>query len=108
MFYLDGESIVVSGAVHRALNDVVGRMTENSVSGWQGNYKIFLDHDGQIEAKPTEQNKRGGFQSGLTSRLVFVPTPEWVKDSNQKLYICFANELDELMRKWWGEFSLRL
>lgn len=108
MFHLDSKSIVVSDAVHRALNDLVSKMTENQVSGWQGNYEIFLDRDGQIEAKPTMQNGRGGFQSGLKLKLVFLPTPEYVKGSTQLLYICFAYEFGGLMGMWWGSYGALL
>jgi len=104
-----GGHIAISGSVHRSLNDVVGRITKNQVSGWEGNYEIILCLDGQINACATEQNTRGlNFQSTLTEKLVFLPTPEWVQNSEQNGYICFYYELEGFMRKWWKEYARHL
>jgi len=108
-YRLDGKEIVVSDSVHRSLNDVVGRVTENQVSGWEDNYEIILGLDGEIRARATERNTRGlGFESALTEKLVFLPTPEWVRDSEQKGCICFYHELEDFMGNWWKEYARRL
>lgn len=105
MYDLLRGDVAISDAVHRALNNVVNKMTDGHVSGWQDNYRIYLGSDGQVDARSTEQNNRGDFQSGLTTKLIFLPTPGWIQGTEQKVYICFYYELAELMKTWWREYA---
>ena len=107
MYKLSDEDVAISGPVYRSINDVVNKMTGGNVSGWEDNYKIFLDSDGQIKAVPVGPNKQGlfGFRSGLEKKLAFLPTPVWVKDSKRRVYFCFTHELPGLMKEWWREYS---
>ncbi len=106
MYNLSSEEVVISGAVHRALNDIVMGMTNQHISEWRGNYKIFVGLDGQIKAEPEERKSDPvGFQSGFREKLVFLPTPEWVYNTPQKIYICFSYQLPDLMLKWWEKYA---
>ncbi len=107
--YQLGANVGISPSVHRELNDVVGRMTNNRVSGWEGNYNITLGLDGKIDAQATEQNNQGlSFETGITKKLAFLPTPVWVHDSEQKGLICFVYEIEGYMSEWWKQFARRL
>jgi hypothetical protein len=101
----DGE-VVISGSVHRKLNDIISEATHHKVSGWEQHYTITIGLDGQLKARPKGENPRGleSFEFGLNnSKLVFLPNPSWVQ-SEQKVYICFDWEVAELQKRWWDGF----
>lgn len=103
MYNVSNPLVAISGAVHRELNDIVADMTKKNV-GWRDNYTIYLGADGQIEATAVKPNPHGlvgliDFKTGINKKLVFLPTPQWVRDSNQKVYICFRYELPEIMEE---------
>lgn len=107
--FLDRDCIKVSSEVHRALNDLVDRMTCHEVSGWQGNYDIVLNIDGTVDARPTKRNIENNllakdFKEKLRGELVFLPTPEWVQ-TDQGGFICFRREIPVYMKNWWDEFA---
>ena len=107
VYDISSEGVAISDAVHHALNDLAAKMTDGAVSGWQKHFRILLYSNGQVDAKPKDTNRpfHAGFQGGLTEALVLLPTPEWVRDSKQEIYICFYYELKDLMREWWEKYA---
>ena len=108
MYYdITKPDVAISGSVHRALNDVVNRMIRGKVSGWKGNYRILLSQDGHGNAMSlkSEEDHFGIF---LDRKLVVLPTPKWVGSTEQKVYLCFAYELQELMNHWWCQYAENL
>lgn len=103
VYDLANESIAISGAVCRGLNDLVSQVTNNLVSAWKNGYSISLDLDGRVRAEPQKNNGRGlcGFSTTLDKKLVALPTPVWVYGCKQKIFICFAYEVPEMMQEWW-------
>jgi hypothetical protein len=103
---ISSAGVAISMAVHRALNDIVKKMTKGEVSGWQDNYKVVVSLEGFIDARPENSNKCNLYLTAqFEQKVVFLPTPEWVRDTRQKLYICFYYELADLMRKWWVDYA---
>lgn len=103
MYHLLDEKVAISGSVHRALNDMVQRLTNHNI-GWEHNFKISVDMNGQVHAESLHPD-RMSLQSGFTSKIVFLPTPKWVRGTQQVVYICFTWEVAELMESWWKRYA---
>jgi len=102
------ENVGISGPVHRAINDAVVRTGNSRMSDWRDDYGITIDSNGSINAQPIpgNVNKLCSFATTLTSKLVFLPTPEWMGIRKQKVYICFTYEVPGMMEKWWREYIM--
>lgn len=107
MYQVGENGVAISDSIHRALNDMVLRITDGHVSGWEDNYKIFIGSEGDVTGEPIKKG-RSGFQSGFTQKIAFLPTPEWVRDSSQRVCICFTYELSRMMEDWWKKYARHL